>query len=148
MAKDQAYLTIVGNRITALLDTKKWTHGDLARAMKVGESQVSNWTRGATGLSTKNARKMAPLLGVSLDTLLSKEPGIAAQREHAPPNTAVSRLVHKYEEKLTRRAGTGLARVTAQGMRDALEQLLKEEGLTADDTVERKARGTTGRAQA
>lgn len=54
------------------------TQMDLAVRMGVQLSNVSNWERGARTASVPNLRKLAGILGVSMEDLLADEPETAA----------------------------------------------------------------------
>lgn len=54
------------------------TQMDLAVRMGVQLSNVSSWERGARTASVPNLRKLAVILGVSMEELLADEPETAA----------------------------------------------------------------------
>lgn len=54
------------------------TQMDLAVRMGVQLSNVSSWERGAHTASVPNLRKLAGILGVSMEDLLADEPETAA----------------------------------------------------------------------
>lgn len=54
------------------------TQMDLAVRMGVQLSNVSSWERGARTASAPNLRKLAGILGVSMEDLLADEPETAA----------------------------------------------------------------------
>ena len=54
------------------------TQMDLAVRMGVQLSNVSSWERGARTTSVPNLRKLAGILGVSMEDLLADEPETAA----------------------------------------------------------------------
>lgn len=54
------------------------TQMDLAVRMGVQLSNVSNWERGTRTASVPNLRKLAGILGVSMEDLLADEPETAA----------------------------------------------------------------------
>lgn len=54
------------------------TQMDLAVRMGVQLSNVSNWERGARTASVPNLRKLAGILGASMEDLLADEPETAA----------------------------------------------------------------------
>lgn len=54
------------------------TQMDLAARMGVQLSNVSSWERGARTASVPNLRKLAGILGVSMEELLADEPETAA----------------------------------------------------------------------
>ena len=54
------------------------TQMDLAVRMGVQLSTVSSWERGARTASVPNLRKLAGILGVSMEDLLADEPETAA----------------------------------------------------------------------
>ncbi len=67
----------------------KWSRNELARQMHLNESTVGSWfSRGKTGISAEDALKVAQLMGVSVEFLVTgKEP--------APPEPAY----HSAEQK-------------------------------------------------
>jgi transcriptional regulator with XRE-family HTH domain len=63
----------IGERIRALREASPHTNASIADAVGVGERAVANWMSGGTGITYKNASKVAELFDVDLTWLWSGE---------------------------------------------------------------------------
>jgi transcriptional regulator with XRE-family HTH domain len=63
----------IGQRIRALREASPQTNASIAEAVGVGERAVANWVSGGTGITYRNAAKVAELFGVSLTWLWTGE---------------------------------------------------------------------------
>jgi transcriptional regulator with XRE-family HTH domain len=63
----------IGNKIKNLRKEKKWTQWDLARKLKVVQSQINRWESGQFTPSIEVLKKLSRIFDVSLDTLILDE---------------------------------------------------------------------------
>ena len=66
-------MTKIGNRITELRKAKGWSQGDLANEVNASREAIGKYERNEAIPSVENAKKIAQVLGVSLDYLVSKD---------------------------------------------------------------------------
>lgn len=58
-------------KLKDLIKQKGFTQQQLGELLGVGQTAVSNWCNGINQASTSNAKKMAKVLGVSVDEILN-----------------------------------------------------------------------------
>jgi transcriptional regulator with XRE-family HTH domain len=63
----------IGKRITELRKEKKWSQGDLAKAIEASRDMIGKYERGENSPSIEMAIKLADALEISVDYLLGKE---------------------------------------------------------------------------
>jgi transcriptional regulator with XRE-family HTH domain len=63
----------LGQKITKIRKEKKLSQSDIAQAVGVSRDAISKYERGYIVPSVENAKKMADVLGVSLDYLVSED---------------------------------------------------------------------------
>lgn len=59
-------------RIQDVLDEKRWSQKDLAKAMGKNESEISKWLSGSHNLTLKSITKLETVLGRELLAIISK----------------------------------------------------------------------------
>ena len=84
-----------GRRIRALREQRGMTQVELARALKLPQSNVSEMERGARGLTVHQALKLARALRVTTDTILTGN-GSAAGK--VAPSLKLLRRLQKIEQ--------------------------------------------------
>lgn len=77
----------LGEKITKLRKEKKFSQIDIANSIGVSRDAISKYERGDIVPSVENAKKIADVLDVSLDYLVSEE-----ERQEAIDNTMVKRI--------------------------------------------------------
>jgi len=63
----------LGQKITKIRKEKKLSQSDIAQAVGVSRDAISKYERGDIVPSVENAKKMADVLGISLDYLVSED---------------------------------------------------------------------------
>lgn len=102
----------LGEKITKLRKEKKLSQIDIANAIGVSRDAISKYERGDIVPSVDNAKKMANVLGVSLDYLVSEE-----EQQEAIDNRMVKRI--KELQKLSEADQLSILSVIDAFVRDA-----------------------------
>jgi len=63
----------IGNRITELRKKKGWSQTELAKQIKVSREAIGKYERDEAQPSVETAKKVADVLGVSLDYLVDED---------------------------------------------------------------------------
>ena len=85
----------IGRRLRALRDERGMTQVQLADAMGIHQTNLSQMERGVRGMGTQQVMKACKALGVSPDRLLAAA-GTASAK--SPRNTRLLRRVHQVEQ--------------------------------------------------
>jgi transcriptional regulator with XRE-family HTH domain len=82
----------VGGRIAAARRARGWTQGELAEAVGVSRSAVAQWETGRAGQITANLSRIAAVLGVGVEHLMSGDDRRAPVQAIDAEETAMLRL--------------------------------------------------------
>ena len=77
----------LGQKISQIRKEKKLSQSDIAKAVGVSRDAISKYERGDIVPSVENAKKMADVLGVNLDYLVSNE-----EQQEVIENSMVRRI--------------------------------------------------------
>ena len=102
----------LGQKITKLRKDKKLSQADIASAIGVSRDAISKYERGDIVPSVENAKRIADVLEVSLDYLVSEE-----ENQEAIDNRMVKRI--KELQKLSERDQQSIISVIDAFVRDA-----------------------------
>jgi len=102
----------LGEKVTKLRKEKKLSQIDVANAIGVSRDAISKYERGDIVPSVENAKKMADVLDVSLDYLVSQE-----ERQEAIDNKMIQRI--KEIQKLSENDQLNIISVIDAFVRDA-----------------------------
>lgn len=102
--------------LRATLERRGLSSAELAERVSVSRNTVTNWTKGTYRPDHEHSKRIAMVLGLTIDELHGRT-GAPSRRGHRPPRTTTSAAVADQEAR-------GIVRrLAALGLEEALERI-------------------------